>query len=298
MFMLENLLKKLDEALSTRRLASGGYCEYTGGNYRPDSTAWAVLALCTLGDNDPAVSSARDCLQQDQHADGRISISRNHPDVIWPTSLALLAWLGSPFHDEARSLAARFLLSTSGIHAVKQPVSTLGHDSSLRGWPWVEQTHSWIEPTALTIIALRRSGFESHPRIQEGVEMVINRQLPSGGWNYGNTLVFGQELQPMPDSTGLALEALANMCGREEVAASLTYLEMLLPNLRTPFSLSWSLLGLAAWGITPGGRVNLVHQCLKRQSLFGVYPTSSLSLLTLALQAPSGLFKHLQGRLS
>ena len=288
--MQENLLK----VLAGRRLATGGYCEYPDGNYRPDSTAWAILALCALGAKESVVASARSRLRHDQFADGRISISSEHPDAIWPTSVALLAWLGSPADVDARFLAARFLLSSSGTHGLKEADSPLGHDTSLRGWSWVEKTHSWIEPTALAVIALRAAGFDNHPRIHEAIRMLIDRQLPSGGWNYGNTIVFGQELQPMADSTGLALQSLAGLSHKEDLANSLAYLETSAIGLRTPFSLGWGLLGLAAWGVRLPSTDRLIFQCLERQSHLGAYQTTNLCLLALALMSPSGLLNRLQ----
>jgi hypothetical protein len=145
---------------------------------------------------------------------------------------------------------------------------------------------------------LRSAGFDNHPRIHEATEMLINRQLPSGGWNYGNTMVFGQELQPMADSTGLALQSLTGLYPKEGLAKSLAYLETSTPDLRTPFSLGWGLLGLAAWAIRPTSTDYLIHKCLERQSLLGEYTTTSLCLLTLALMYPGGLFKHIQERIS
>ena len=44
----------------------------------------------------------------------------------------------------------------------------LGHDSTLIGWPWVEGTHSWIEPTAWAVLALKSVGTESAPTHARG----------------------------------------------------------------------------------------------------------------------------------
>ena len=59
------------------------------------------------------------------------------------------------------------------------------------------------------ILALKAVGFAGHDRVKEAVRMILNRQLPSGGWNYGNTTVFKRELLPMPEHTGQALCALS-----------------------------------------------------------------------------------------
>ena len=85
----------------------------------------------------------------------------------------------------------------------------LGHDSSLIGWPWVEGTHSWIEPTAWAVLALKAVGLRQHPRTREAVRLLVDRLLPEGGCNFGNTYVLGQQLLPHLQSSGICLLALA-----------------------------------------------------------------------------------------
>jgi hypothetical protein len=151
----------------------------------------------------------------------------------------------------------------------------------LKGWPWVGETHSWVEPTATAVMALRVTGHGPHDRVKEAVRMLLDRQLPHGGWNYGNTLVFGTELHPMPESTGAALTGLAGTVDREAVLPSLTYLHGQVARLRTPISLGWSLLGLAAWRMSPPNKATLVERCLANQERYGEYETSALCLLFL-----------------
>ena len=125
---------------------------------------------------------------------------------------------------------------------------------------------------------------------------MMDRQLPSGGWNYGNTTVFGKELRPMPESTGIALSALQNKASKASLKRSLDYLKSILPTVGTPYSLAWGLLGLGAWEEAPPGRGSLIAQCLERQERYGAYDTTSLSLLLLALLSPRGLENLLQGK--
>ncbi len=81
--------------------------------------------------------------------------------------------------------------------------------------------------------------------------MVMNRQLPYGGWNYGNTVVYGQELSPFIDMTGIALSALAGHVAKEDVNRSILFLQSRITGCRTPLSLGWALFGLGAWGKFP-----------------------------------------------
>src|SRR5262249_10379671 len=130
----------------------------------------------------------------------------------------------------------------------------IGHDTSLIGWPWVEGTHSWLEPTALAILALAGEGLGDHPRVRDGVRLILDRAIPSGGWNYGNKAVFGRMLRPQPGPTGMALLALAGRAGGQAspaVTRALDYLRGTLPAVRAAVSLGWGVLGLRAAGACP-----------------------------------------------
>ena len=110
-----------------------------------------------------------------------------------------------------------------------------------------------------------------------------------GGWNYGNTTVFGQELHPSLDATGIALAALAGKVMRESVQDSLEYATSNSSRVRSPIGLGWAILGLGAWGHRPRQSEEWIFECLERQRRYGVYDTPSLCLLLAALIAPEGL---------
>jgi len=135
------------------------------------------------------------------------------------------------------------------------------------------------------MVALKATGHSRHDRVSEAVRMLLDRQLLHGAWNHGNSFVFGRELRPTPDSTGAALAALAHMVDRHHVARAIDYLQGEVDHLRTPISLGWSLIGLAAWNVWPSNGLALVERCLVNQSRLGVYDTSSLSLLFLGALA-------------
>ncbi len=134
-------------------------------------------------------------------------------------------------------------------------------------------------------MALRASGYGRHERVIEAIRMVIDRQLPHGGWNAGNTIIFGRELHPNPEATGAALACLVGVVGQDKVSRSIEYLQDEVDRLRTPISLGWSLIGLAAWGVWPSNGAALVERCLANQSRYGEFDTSALSLLFLGALA-------------
>ncbi len=277
------------DALDERVLINGGFAARIGGGYRVDATAWAIIAHVAAGSKADFFEHARARLMADQLRDGRISLSPQQPDAFWPTPLVVLAWHGSPPYREPGSRAIDFLIKTTGRHWPRQPTGPLAHNTAIKGWPWIANTHSWVEPTALSLIALKVAGYGGHERSREATRMLMDRQLPRGGWNYGNTIVFGQELRPMPETTGVALNALAGRVPRKNVERSLGYLKSQVENLRTPFSLGWSLLGLGAWEERPDRAQEWILESLKQQGKYGIYDTSLLGLLLVAFFARGGL---------
>jgi hypothetical protein len=240
----------LDKALEI--LARGGAC-----GYRPTSTpateptALAALALLTWDRSQAALPKLR-WLAQMQSADGSSGISAAESTPSWPTSLAVLAWSAwavshrSPFFTDHVGRAVDWLLLDKGKTI---PHRSEGHDSMLVGWPWVAGTHSWLEPTALAVLALKAAGLGGHDRTREAVRLLIDRLLPDGGCNYGNTVVLGQTLRPHVQSTGLALLALAGEIDTNgRVQRSIEYLHGALSDRTAPASLSYALLAVTAQG--------------------------------------------------
>ena len=276
------------EILSTRKLPGGGIADRPGGQFRVDATAWAILCLRACGERVDSLENDRAKLRAEQLDDGRVSSSKNHPSSYWPTPLAVLAWQDSPTCRTAQEHAIQFLLGSAGDHPTRKATDPWAHNTALKGWPWVEGTHSWIEPTALSLMALRVAGYGGHARASEAVTMILDRQLPHGGWNSGNTLIFGRELHPNPEGTGSALCALAGEVDRKKIIKSLNYLKDEVERLRTPISLGWTLLALAAWDEFPSQGGILVERCLANRSRYGEYDTSALCLLLLGDLAGRG----------
>ena len=171
----------LGDELAQRVLPEGGYADRPRGQFRSDATAWGILASRSLGLSQEDLERHRNrLLLEQQREDGRVRLSPQHPESYWPTALAILAWQNSPASLTAQKLAIQFLLTTTGIHFAKKPESPSAHDTALRGWPWIEDTHSWVEPTATGVMALRMAGHGQHDRVHEAIQMLLDRQLPHG----------------------------------------------------------------------------------------------------------------------
>jgi hypothetical protein len=266
----------LDDLLD--RLAAQIPCGYHAtGPASSEPTALAALALIAYGRRD-AASKALAWLTQLQDAGGSVGPTASQSTPGWPTSLAVLcatAWKtatasqshcglpssAAPAFDTERAVA--WILETRGEALPRVP--EMGHNTTLVGWPWIEETHSWIEPTAMHVLALKAVGQGTHPRTREAVRLLVDRLLPEGGCNYGNTVVMEQVLRPHLQPTGLAMLALAGESDRDgRIEKSLDYLTAELSPRTASASLCYGLLGLAAHGCLPADASKWLETAYRR----------------------------------
>lgn len=265
--------------------AADGWSYMPGGPPASECAALAALALDAHGRTD-AADVARAWLAAVQNADGSVGIVEQQADPCWPTPLAMLAWqsgASSPRFSQwqsARDRAAEWLLQAEGERLPRQV--EMGHDSMLPGWPWVLGTHSWVEPTAWSVLALRRIGRGQESRAQDGTRLLLDRLLPHGGCNYGNTVVLGQTLRPHVQPTGLAMLALAGEAAvSPQCEASLGYLRTSLMQQLTASSLAYALLALQAHGTPVEDATALCETAAVRARAWAAY-RPRLALLALA----------------
>jgi hypothetical protein len=250
-----------------------------GWGYRPgtvpcvEPTVLACLGLLAsvrdgrAGRAEAEVRSAADWLAASQRQDGSLGVSATLPTPGWSTSYGVLLWGALDGYSASRGRATRWLLGQRGIPVpnLAPRERTVGHDTSLVGWPWVSDTHSWLEPTAVTVLALRRDGKADHPRVRAGLQLIRDRAIAAGGWNYGNNRLFGRDLRPQPAPTGLALLALAGVDDRTDIVErAIQYLHGALPGTRATQSLCWGVLGLRAWGCCPKEAVGWLEEACEQ----------------------------------
>lgn len=296
------LLRRHLEALRDRALPGGGFA--ASPRYpdveRPDANAWAIVALRLHGASPDELRPARAALAAFQDKRGAIALHPGSFAIVWPTPLGAFAWHGAPEFSAAADAAVGFLLASGGVPLPQS--AELEHDMSLRGWSWVLGTHSWVEPTSLGLLALRLRDRAGHERAQEARRLLLDRCLPSGGWNYGNTIAFGAELLPAPDTTGVALAALAHeeaeppadSDSASRLQRSVAYLEEKWSTLRTPLGVGWALLGLSALGRRPADATARVAETLERANQLGAFDTTLVGLLLAAAAADRGLLAALE----
>jgi hypothetical protein len=165
-------------------------------------------------------------------------------------------------------------------------------DPKKSGWPWVPGTVSWVAPTALSILAHRAWHRESS-RLASATAMLLDRACTNGGWNAGNSVVFGVSLDPQPDFTAMALLALRDSIHAKDplVDSSLAYLAGRFTALRAPYSLAWASMALAAYDYQGHDRLRTRLEAaatLQNESL----PGRTLALSALALEIPAYTFRE------
>jgi hypothetical protein len=124
-------------------------------------------------------------------------------------------------------------------------------DPTKYGWGWGSDSVSWVIPTAMAIVAVnggRRLGLiqgrEVERRIALGSSMLWDRMCPGGGWNAGNSVVYGVPLAPNIEATSISLLALQGNLHGPEADRSLFWL--LAADCQSAYSTAWKVLALQA----------------------------------------------------
>ncbi len=277
-----------------------------GGKPGIEPTVLANLGLLATEGPSPqdrtinTVKGAAVWLAQQQQKNGALGLAPGQPQPNWPTPYAILLWATQQGFDANIQQAAAWLLQERGTTFEKTGDSVAGHDTTITGWPWVSNTHSWIEPTSVALLGLRCVRQTEHARYTEGLTLIRDRAIATGGWNYGNSSVLGNTLRPHPAPTGLALLALAGTQTDPALIQRATdYLIQSLPQTRAPMSLAWGLLGLSAWNHRPPEADRWLNESFRASADRGDPPyfsallllassPKSLALLAAASDTPAG----------
>ncbi len=269
-----------------RKLVANGDWQYNAsGPNASEPAALACLALSVTGFAREA-STIADWLALLQTSEGSVGVTESETKPAWPTSLALLSWLamehaGLSRYQSHAELALQWIVNTQGKRLPRR--RQIGHDTTIDGWSWAENTHSWLEPTCYHVLALKAAGQSAHPRTRSGVAMIVDRLHETGGCNYGNTIVLGQATLPHVQPTGLAMLAVANENNNDpRIGQSLDYLQDALTEETATASLCFALLGLTANGLRPTDADERLRHALQRDVNFQTTSCYKSALLTLA----------------
>jgi hypothetical protein len=245
---------EIGERLRASVNADGGWGYYAGHPSRLEPTCWALAGLGSTGALDVRFeSSAAALLSRWQREDGLLI------DDAVPGSTAnvafngLAAWVAIQNPALASRLSVtRLVGALSRAKGVKLPPSTINRqDDSLQGWAWIDGTFSWVEPTCWGLIALkaaRTAMSVEESRVSEAERLLVDRCCASGGWNYGNSNMLGQELRPYVSTTALALLAMEEHRGEACVVSSLEFLTRNRLTERSAMALGLTAIALKRFG--------------------------------------------------
>jgi len=195
------------QLLASQAHPDGGWGYNPGQPAQLEPTCLALLALSLDADNHKnQIDLGRKLLERALTADGSYRLPNGREEAIWPTSQALFvqAVLG-----QSNPATVDRLLSVEGKTTDNREAEEMNDiDLKIIGWPWAENNFSWVEPTAWACLALRTAGQGNHPRVQEGLRLLLDRAMDEGGINYGNRRILGRLLDPIPGPTALFLLAM------------------------------------------------------------------------------------------
>jgi Prenyltransferase and squalene oxidase repeat len=273
----------------------GGWGAHQGKRSNTEATAFALLALRTVGDRSvgASIDRALDWLTERQNMDGSWPLTDQLKPGSWTTALVVLSLAHVGRHEQQALRGANWLLSQEGRDpgwlnsllyrwAPHRLATRLNPD--LKGWPWTPNAFSWVEPTAYALTALKKlrphvQSALAEDRIRQGELLLYDRMCKGGGWNYGNSVVLGEELPPYPDTTAIALIALHDHQTAEANQLSLQALQHMLTDVESGLTLSWAILCFALYGQDVAAWQQRMARTYDKTGFLGETKTMALALL-------------------
>jgi hypothetical protein len=255
-------LCRLLAELRYRRLPRPGGWSHCGAQFGTEPTSLALLALysppagsiVTRGEMEPLLACQRPNGLWPAVGDGALGVS------FWASAAAantlmILGVAPENFVAPLDALVRHEPLEASWLVRLRFRLSDrhVRFDPTKYGWGWAPDTVSWVAPTSMALITLERAkrrglirGSELEKRLRLGAEMLLDRACPEGGWNAGNSVVYGVPLRPHLDATALALAALRFHYHLPIVRNSLTWMLNRI-DCPSPYSLALVILAAAAY---------------------------------------------------
>ncbi len=285
--MISSSTDDLTKVLLRGRNADGGWGYYAGKASRIEPACWAALCLSRSEKSKTDLVDAARWLAARQSEDGFLDDATGGSPNLGFNGVAALV-----VRDTGRwSLeSARRLFG--GLGRTKGASLENGRDrqdNTQQGWSWIEGTFSWVEPTSWCLLALKKAPMllpsgERAARIEEADRLLLDRVCRTGGWNYGNSNVLGQELHAHVPTTALALLALQDRREHPSVQKSLEYL--LRQRLAEPAGMALSLTSicLRVYGVAALDVHERLAALAERHSFFNNLHIAAMALYSLTGQ--------------
>jgi hypothetical protein len=242
------------EELEFRELPGGGWSFFGSPQVSLEATCLASLYL--LGQRPSQAPQISQLLLRQQLPDGSWPPFVGDREPSWTTALAVCALNSANDPSRARERGQSWLLSSQGREGhwfwrwkFKIADRNVRFDPDKYGWPWISGSASWVIPTAFSVIAIKQftvcnRSAASERRIHIGVEMLRDRACVDGGWNSGNSVVYGVALRPHVEATAIALLALQDEQRTDMIKKSLSWLRQNAASIDSVSSIAWCILSL------------------------------------------------------
>jgi hypothetical protein len=248
---ITNILSGL---LIKRQLPSGGWSYLGSRQISVESTSLAILALGSEARDSPRMGTNQ--LLRLQNRDGGWPAFAGDAESAWVTALVLCAFNMTNDFVVAREKARHWLMMERGREGhwfwrwkFKTADRNVRFNPDKYGWPWSPGTGSWVIPTAVSLVAIKQytvcnRSETAEKRIRLGVDMLLDRVCGGGGWNSGNSMVYGVPLRAHVEATAIALLALQDEERTPVLETSLAWLKQKAASIESVESLAWSILSL------------------------------------------------------
>ena len=189
------------------RNADGGWGYALNKASRIEPTCWSLLAMARVSGRPIDV----EVLLRWKRQDGWFV---DVPGAPVNYAFNALAALTLSAHPEGSAHALRIASQLLDVRGVKfAQGKEIRQDNSLQAWSWIDATFSWVEPTTMCVLLIKKlranlPSAAANDRIDIAERMLLDRACAAGGWNYGGSNVYGQELFPYVPTTALGLLAM------------------------------------------------------------------------------------------
>ena len=299
------MIERAISLLVSAQNSDGGWGWTKGRNSSTECSSLALLALTSWNDDQRTTTIRRglNWLVRRQNVDGSWPLNDSLMGGSWATAMAMLALDLWPEYEAEVIKAGKWALEQQGskpgflanlLLALSFKRNPVRLNEDLVGWPWMAGTFSWVEPTSYFLIALKRirrhlAGTNVNERIKQGEAMIYDRMCDGGGWNYGNSAVYGEKLWLYADVTAIALIALQDRHGVAENRLSFAALQNALRTVTSGLALSWSAICYDIYGRDSGNLRTLLADGFETTAFLG--ETKSLALYILALTDGAKYFR-------
>jgi hypothetical protein len=240
----------------THQHESGGWGYADESLPAVEPTAAVLLAIREEPGTLEAFNRGLEWLRKSQNSDGGWGYTSNDEESSWLTAWAVLVLGQSGLIDEIYREGVTWLANVANLYQVAhdEMVDTFGvvavHGPASQSWPWLPGEATWIEPTALAILALGNAEItvEMRQRMEAGVSYFEERRCPGGGWDIGNPPMFGSTAPARAQTTACVLLALSSFSPGSILPEDIQVMQQDMMEDGGVMALGWGLLAIRTVG--------------------------------------------------